>query len=148
MLTEEALILLATLGASGLLVLGVVELAWPSTPRRPARRARPVPPARFESPVPRAAAEETQAVPVIDAPPAEAPVASAAPETLALAPPPPIVAAPPPPVEEPATPRRPTLLRRVPRAPRGADWRQPSAAPAVDPDSPVAAPEPKLVPEQ
>ena len=34
MLTEEALILLSTLGASGLLVLGVVELVWPARPRR------------------------------------------------------------------------------------------------------------------
>lgn len=47
-MTEEALILLATLGASGLLALGVAELAWPSAPRRPARRARPLPVARVE----------------------------------------------------------------------------------------------------
>jgi hypothetical protein len=41
MLTEEALILLATLGASGMLILGVVELVWPSRPAQPAnRRAR------------------------------------------------------------------------------------------------------------
>ena len=38
MLTEEALILLATVGASGLLVLGVVELVWPARPRRPGAR--------------------------------------------------------------------------------------------------------------
>ena len=41
MLTEEALILLATLGASGLLVLGVAELAWPTKPRTQPRRTRP-----------------------------------------------------------------------------------------------------------
>jgi hypothetical protein len=35
MLTEESLILLATLVASGMLVLGVLELLWPTTPRRP-----------------------------------------------------------------------------------------------------------------
>ena len=53
MLTGEALILLATLAASGLLVLGVVELVWPSTPRRPARHARIAPPPRFDAaPVP------------------------------------------------------------------------------------------------
>ena len=60
MLTEEALILLATLGASGLLVLGVAELAWPAKPRTHARRPRPTPgwtprqdpPAVEESPAP------------------------------------------------------------------------------------------------
>jgi hypothetical protein len=74
MLTEEALILLATLGASGLLVLGVVELAWPSTPRRPVRRARVTPPARFETPwtaAPVAFADEA-AVAVAEPPPAVA----------------------------------------------------------------------------
>ena len=42
MLTEEALILVATLGASGLLVLGVVELIWPARPRGATPRARTV----------------------------------------------------------------------------------------------------------
>jgi hypothetical protein len=47
-LSEEALILLATLVASGLLVLGVAELAWPATARRrPARRTPPT--TRIES---------------------------------------------------------------------------------------------------
>jgi hypothetical protein len=40
MLTEEALILLATLAASGMLALGVMELVWPTVPRRGARRPR------------------------------------------------------------------------------------------------------------
>jgi hypothetical protein len=45
MLTEEALILLATLAASGMLVLGVMELVWPTAPRRPLRRPHaPLPP--------------------------------------------------------------------------------------------------------
>ena len=39
MLTEEALILLATLGATGILILGVVELVWPSRPA-PSRMRR------------------------------------------------------------------------------------------------------------
>ena len=44
MLTEEALILLATLGAAGMLVLGVLELLWPSRPTpSAARRARTTP---------------------------------------------------------------------------------------------------------
>ena len=44
MLTEEALILLATLAASGMLALGVMELVWP-TSRRAVRRPRaPLPP--------------------------------------------------------------------------------------------------------
>src|SRR5438552_11541854 len=50
MLTEEALILLATLGASGLLVLGVAELAWPTRPRTQPRRARPSWVPRSEAP--------------------------------------------------------------------------------------------------
>jgi len=44
MLTEEALILLATLGASGMLILGVIELMWPSPPSHATpRRVRVVP---------------------------------------------------------------------------------------------------------
>jgi hypothetical protein len=44
MLTEEALILLATLGATGILILGVVELVWPSRPASSRmRRARVAP---------------------------------------------------------------------------------------------------------
>jgi len=50
MLTEEALILLATLGATGILILGVVELVWPSrpTPTR-TRRARVAPTSDVDS---------------------------------------------------------------------------------------------------
>ncbi len=51
MLTEEALILLATLGASGLLVLGVAELAWPTKPRKRERRPRAPWTARVQPPV-------------------------------------------------------------------------------------------------
>jgi len=40
MLSEEALIVAAAFGACGLLVLGVLELLWPTRPRR-ARRERP-----------------------------------------------------------------------------------------------------------
>jgi hypothetical protein len=43
MLSEEALIVLAALGAWGLLVLGVLELVWPSRTRHPVRR-RPLTP--------------------------------------------------------------------------------------------------------
>lgn len=38
MLTEEALIVAAAFGACGLLVLGVLELLWPTRPRRPVRQ--------------------------------------------------------------------------------------------------------------
>jgi hypothetical protein len=66
MLTEEALILLATLVASGLLALGVMELAWPSTSGRHVRRPRPSPLApRIGTEEPSAAAPET---PVVAAP--------------------------------------------------------------------------------
>jgi len=40
-LTEEALIVLAAIGACGLLVLGVLELMWPTRPRHPLRRPPP-----------------------------------------------------------------------------------------------------------
>jgi tetratricopeptide (TPR) repeat protein len=38
MLSEEALIVLAAVGAVGLLVLGVLELLWPTKPRHPVRQ--------------------------------------------------------------------------------------------------------------
>ena len=43
MLSEEALIVLAAFCACGLLVLGVLELIWPTRPRHPVRGRRPVP---------------------------------------------------------------------------------------------------------
>ncbi len=43
MLSEEALIVIAAFGACGLLVLGVLELVWPTRPRHPVRVRRPVP---------------------------------------------------------------------------------------------------------
>ena len=39
MLTEEALIFLAALGALGLVLLGTLELLWPTKPKHPVRRA-------------------------------------------------------------------------------------------------------------
>ena len=54
MLTEEALIFLAALGACGLLVLGILELVWPTRSKHPARprpaAPPPPPPARHRSP--------------------------------------------------------------------------------------------------
>lgn len=43
MLTEEALIVLAACAACGFLILGVLELLWPTRPKHPARRP-PAPP--------------------------------------------------------------------------------------------------------
>jgi len=43
MLSEEALIVLAAFGACGLLMLGVMELIWPTRPRHPVRLRRPAP---------------------------------------------------------------------------------------------------------
>ena len=44
MLTEEALIVLAAFGAGGLLILGILELLWPTRPKHPVPRPRPVAP--------------------------------------------------------------------------------------------------------
>ncbi|MBM4442579.1 MAG: hypothetical protein FJ027_19350, partial [Candidatus Rokubacteria bacterium] len=70
MLTEEALILLVTIGASGMLVLGALELAWPSAPRRPVRRAR------LNAPAPWDARTLAPAVEPVEEPAAAAPVAT------------------------------------------------------------------------
>ncbi|PYO45017.1 MAG: hypothetical protein DMD84_29580 [Candidatus Rokuibacteriota bacterium] len=45
MLTEEALIFVVALGALGLVVLGTLELLWPSKPKHPVRRSTPPAPA-------------------------------------------------------------------------------------------------------
>ena len=52
MLTEEALIFLFALGAVGLIVLGTLELLWPTRPKHPVRRAVPAPP-QVQTPEPR-----------------------------------------------------------------------------------------------
>jgi tetratricopeptide (TPR) repeat protein len=43
-LSEEALILIGVVGACALLILGILELVWPSQPRHPVRRPQPAPP--------------------------------------------------------------------------------------------------------
>lgn len=79
MLSEEALILIAAAGGLALLVLGVIELLWPSKPRHPMRRASTPP-----SPPP-AAARPPRAAPAPVAKPVP-PLASAArPEPLPTA---------------------------------------------------------------
>ena len=73
MLTEEALIVLAALGALGLVVLGTLELLWPSRPKHPARGAStPAEPAprRWRSSIPRHAASRREAY--LKMPPASA----------------------------------------------------------------------------
>ncbi|PYN22450.1 MAG: hypothetical protein DMD99_16750, partial [Candidatus Rokuibacteriota bacterium] len=54
MLSEEALILIVVAVASMLLVMGVLELIWPSRPRHPVRRphARRAPPRPVEAILP------------------------------------------------------------------------------------------------
>lgn len=49
MLREEELILIAVVGGSALLILGILELIWPSSPRYPVRRPQP---ARAPPPTP------------------------------------------------------------------------------------------------
>jgi len=165
MLTEEALILLATLVASGLLALGVLELAWPSAPRRPERRVRVTSPARFpvlpvseplaipddERPI--IAAEPVPFVepsPVVEpaAEPIVEPLASVEPAAPAVEPPAPAPALADPepvivpePVAEPLATRRANGTPRAPRASRTPTPRRASARPRADaaPVDPVAS---------
>jgi tetratricopeptide (TPR) repeat protein len=102
MLSEEALIVVAAFGACGLLVLGVLELVWPTRPRHPVRPRRPLPARRpirsrrgprAESPGPELASQRGPIVPHSPARlPGEVPVVAAAlPDTspvLEAAPPP------------------------------------------------------------
>jgi hypothetical protein len=147
MLSEEALIVLATLMASGLLVLGVMELVWPPKPRRAVvRRPRPAPAAPLP-PMPREIADSSSvfrslrepAPSVVEAPPVPA-VVEEPPQVVEPPPPPP----PPPPsapapvvavaplepapakaVEPPPlpAPRRGSPAARAGRAPRAVEWR-------------------------
>jgi hypothetical protein len=105
-LSEEALIVLAALGACGLLLLGVLELLWPTRPRHPVRRSPP-PLTRSLRPH-RTSALARHALEAGRSPysrrAADA-VASAVPPAPAVAPePPPLEAAPPVPVETVAVP--------------------------------------------
>jgi tetratricopeptide (TPR) repeat protein len=65
-LSEEALILIVAVGACALLVLGILELVWPSRPRHPVRRPQPPPMATPAKTTPVAA---TTAAPAEAAPP-------------------------------------------------------------------------------
>ena len=65
MLNEPAVILLATLAASGLLVLGVMDLIWPTTRTR-VRRARPV---GFRLPTPEVRDKVVAPIPAAARPP-------------------------------------------------------------------------------
>src|SRR5438552_144779 len=66
MLSEEALILIAVVGACALLILGILELIWPSRPRHPVRRS---PPSKGPAPT---LAKPTAAAPVRVTPPVAA----------------------------------------------------------------------------
>ncbi|MBI2160180.1 MAG: hypothetical protein HYU25_07375 [Candidatus Rokubacteria bacterium] len=74
MLSEEALVLIAVVGACALLILGILELIWPSKPRHPVRRS-PALPAR---PV-LAAPAATKAPPALRSRPVAAPAAEPGP---------------------------------------------------------------------
>ena len=75
MLSEEALIVLAAFGACGLLMLGVLELVWPTQPRHPVRRPPAHRPLARVAHLPRAAALERPAPPRRPAPARRAPIA-------------------------------------------------------------------------
>jgi hypothetical protein len=87
MLSEEALIVLAALGACGLVLLGIAELVWPSRPRHPPRRQSPIEPSA-EAPAssPREPAAAAAAAPLTE--PSDVTAAVRSPRrTGALAPP-------------------------------------------------------------
>jgi len=67
-LSEEALVLMAVVGACALLILGTIELIWPSKPRHPVRRS-PALPARSV----RASTTATKVLPAVQSRPAAAP---------------------------------------------------------------------------
>ena len=159
MLTEEALILLATLGASGMLVLGVLELVAPSMPRRPMRRPRLSPPrpaaaapARADAPpapvepppVERALTAEPAPVPEIAAgtaivtEPGEETKPSL-PDVRSITPSPS-----PPPAPQPGVPRRPGSVPRAARTPRTVEWRRSTTSIASAAAVPVAEPAPRI----
>ncbi len=76
MLSEEALVLIAVVGACALLILGIVELIWPSKPRHPVRRSQ-APPGRPVRAAPAVTKAPPAAVPsrpvAVPAPPAPSP---------------------------------------------------------------------------
>jgi tetratricopeptide (TPR) repeat protein len=95
MLTEEALIVLAAFGALGLLILGVLELLWPTRPKHPVPRRPPVAPRAARPHRQSALARHTRdraATPYVrrQAPltPSPVPLAPLAPSVRALSPPP------------------------------------------------------------
>ena len=108
MLNEDALLLFLVVGACALVVLGTLELLWPTRPRYPRRRPLPVrdlprrvPPPRpaaarrpapppWMSPFPPLAPPVTPAVPTREVDPSPAPtVTPEVPEPVAVAPTPP-----------------------------------------------------------
>ena len=129
MLSEEALILIAAAGGLALLVLGIMELLWPTRPRHPVRRAQLTAPA-----TPRVT------------PPAAAPLPA-----LRLTPPMPTPKPPPAPVPSPAFPAPPA--RATPPTPAAAPTlASPPALPSppvppAAPRPPVAQPEPPAAPK-
>ena len=73
MLSEEALILIAVVGAVALLVLGILELVWPSRPRHPVRRSQAL---RVKAVAPPTPAMLPKAAPLANPPTVPEPVAT------------------------------------------------------------------------
>ena len=150
MLSEEALILLATFGAIALVVLGALELLWPSKPRHPVRRLPPVPLKQGTLPRPAAPLEpgaarspfaqppRAAARPVAPPPPVQAPTPVAPPPARVEVLPAPAVATPFTPPRPPPPPRR----RRSKVSPhaRAHAGQRPEAAAAAAPAPAVAPP--------
>jgi len=146
-LSEEAVILSVVAGACVLLVLGVLELVWPSKPRHPVRRpqAQPTPPRPAEAIVParltlnvapsRPPAEIVFRRPAgyVAPPPPEA-VAAPEPTPPAIPPPPPEAVAP----TGPDTPEAPVEAAPPPRSTEPVDPLPPPEPPAPRPTEHVA----------
>ena len=147
MLSEEALIVLAAFGACALLILGILELVWPTRPKHPAHRPPPVLPRAArphrQSALTRHARERTRpyARPQLDpaAPPEPALAADAPVELVAESPPVHVVAGSPPETLA-ASPA--AVAADVPREPLA---ELPPANPAPPPRELIAASPPPVV---
>ena len=141
MLNEDALLFVLIMGACGIVVLGTLELVWPTRSRHAARRSpaavnlRPLPRPTFARPA--SLTQRAEPVPIATPPAVEAVEAVVVPEPVV------VEAAAPAPVLEPAPPLAPEPAPVL--VPEPAPVLAPEPAPAlVREPAPVPAPEPVI----